>query len=262
MKLSDIQNEGIGDSLKTAGRQAAGLAGKYAGALGTIAKDSITQTGSAMAASPGVLATGFARAVGFDASQEGIGTVQKGIARQKFIGTFVSRLQGFLASTEEAYKDDIALIQKQLAQQAQQQAQQGAPVQESYNYSIKLKVYLKEAQEVENFIKQYGQSIEQAIINYMSGNIGNLKSKIQSVSQQIAQMIVNEKNPVYLIQQLAEEIFDQYYDNERQNFVQSHPAADIPLSADGQQVLSALEKLNKKEQQIVIQKLKQGGNLF
>jgi uncharacterized protein YcfJ len=253
MKLSEIQTEGIGDSLKIAGKAAGALAGDFVSSVG--------QSGRAMASSPGVLATGFARAVGFDASQGGIGTVQKGIARQQFIGTFVSKLQGFIASTSEAFKDDIALIQKQLAQQQQAQ-QQGAPVQESYNYSIKLKVYLKEAQEVENFIKQYGSTIEQAITSYMSGNLGNLKSRVQAISQQIAQMIVSGKNPVYLIQQLAEEIFDQYYSQQRQEFVQSHPAADIPLSSDGQQVLAALEKLNKKEQNIVIQKLKQGGKLF
>jgi len=250
MKLSDIQNEGLGDSLKTAGRAAAGLAGQVASSVG-----------GKVASTAGTLASGFGRAVGFDASQNWAAKHQQGMAKQKFIGTFVSKIQGFLASTEEAFKDDIALIQKQLAQQQQAQ-QQGAPVQESYDYSTKLKVFLKEAQEVENFIKQYGQNIEQAITSYMSGDVGNLKSKVQSVSQQIAQMIVNKQNPVYLIQELAGEFFDQYYSSQRQNFVQSHPAADIPLSSDGEQVLAALKKLSKKEQDIVVQKLKQGGNLF
>lgn len=249
MKLNDIHNEGIGDSLKTAGRAVAGLADKVGTAVGSVAPTA------------GILGTAFTRAIGFDASQGGAGSVQKGIARQKFIGTFVSKIQGFLASTEEAFKDDIVLIQKQLAQQQAQQ-QQGAPVQESYDYSTKLKVYLKEAQEVENFIKQYGQTIEQAITSYMSGNVGNLKSRVQSVSQQIAQMIISEKNPVYLIQELAGEFFDQYYSQNRQQFVQSHPSADIPLSSDGQQVLAALQKLTKKEQDIVVQKLKSGGNLL
>jgi hypothetical protein len=253
MKLSEIQNEGkIGDSLKIAGQAATGLAGDVKSAVG--------QTGKAIASAPGVLATGFARAIGFDQAQSGIGTVQKGIARQQFIGTFVSKIQGFLASTSEAYKDDIALLQKQIAQQ--QQAQQGAPVQESYDYSAKLKVYLKEGQEVENFIKQYGSTIEQAMISYMSGQVGNLGDAIKSTSMQIAQMILAKQNPVNLITNLGAQLFDQYYADNRNDFLQSHPAADSPLSPEGEQVLKALKGLRQTEQDIVIQKLKQGGNLF
>ena len=153
MKLSEIQNEGIGDSLKIAGKAAYGLAGDVLSSVG--------KTKDAVASSPGVLATGFLRAVGLDSSLGVTANAQKGVAKQKFVGTFVNKVQGFLASTQEAYKDDIALIQKQLAQQQAQQVQQGAPVKESFDYSTKLKVYLKEAQEVENFIKQYGQTIEQ-----------------------------------------------------------------------------------------------------
>jgi hypothetical protein len=253
MKLNDIQNEGIGDSLKTAGRAAAGLSGQVASAVG-----------GKLASAGGVLASGFGRAVGFDASQNWAANHQKGMARQKFIGTFVSKIQGFLASTEEAYKDDIALIQKKQAEaRAAQQAQaQGQPVKESFDYQMKLRVALKEDQEVDNFIKQYAGTIEQAITSYMSGNLGNLATTVKSTSQQIAQMILNKQNPVNLIQQLGGQIFDHYYSTQRKDFVQSHPAADIPLSSDGEQVLAALKKLNKKEQDIVIQKLKQGGNLF
>jgi hypothetical protein len=259
MKLSDIQNEGkVGDSLKIAGQAATGLAGDVKSAVGNFGKE----TGRAMASAPGVLATGFARAIGFDRAQSGIGTVQKGIARQKFIGTFVSKIQGFLASTEEAYKDDIALLQKQIQQAQQQKAQQGAPVQESFDYATKLKVYLREAQEVENFVQQYAATIEQAITNYMSGQVGNLGGTIKSTSMQIAQMIVTKQNPINLIKNLGAQLFDQYYAANRQEFVQSHPAADTPLSPEGEQVLKALKGLRKTEQDVVIQKLKQGGNLF
>jgi hypothetical protein len=251
MKLNDIQNEGIGDSLKTAGRAAAGLSGQVASAVG-----------GKLASTAGTLASGFGRAVGFDASQNWAANHQKGMARQKFIGTFVSKIQGFLASTEEAYKDDIALIQKKQAQAAQQAQAQGQPVKETFDYAMKLKVFLKEDQEIDNFIQQYAASIEQAITSYMSGNLGNLGTAVKNTSQQIAQMILKKQNPVNLIQQLGGQIFDQYYNTERQNFVKSHPAADIPLSSDGEQVLAALKKLTKKEQDIVIQKLKQGGNLF
>lgn len=252
MKLSDIQNEGIGDSLKVAGRAAAGLAGDFVSSVGN--------TKSTMATAPGVLATGFLRAVGSDASQGFAAKAQKGVARQKFIGTFVNKMQGFLASTQEAYKDDIALIQKQLAQQQAQQ--QSAPTQESFNYSMKLKVYLKEAQEVENFIKQYSATVEQAINSYMSGQVGNLADAIKSTSLQIAQLVLSKKNPVNLLQNLGGQLFDQYYSSERQRFVQSHPSADLPLSPEGQQVLISLKNLTDKEQDIVIQKLKQGGNLL
>lgn len=244
MKLSDVQNEGIGDSLKTAGRMATGLAGKVGSTIGTVG-------------------TAFGRAVGFDASQGWAADTQKGIARQKFIGTFVSKIQGFLASTEEAFKDDIALIQKKKAEEkARQQQAQGQPVQESFDYKMKFKIALKEDQDIDNFVQKYAGTIEQAIISYMSGNVGNLGTTIKNTSQQIAQMILNQQNPVNLIQQLGGQIFDQYYSGQRQQFVQSHSAADIPLSSDGEQVLAALKKLSKKEQEIVIQKLKQGGNLF
>ena len=97
MKLNDIQNEGLGDSLKTAGAVAKGLAGKAKTAIGKVASEPFGPSNKL-----GILGTAFGRAVGFDASQGWAGNAQKGIAKQKFIGTFVQKMIGFISSTEEA----------------------------------------------------------------------------------------------------------------------------------------------------------------
>jgi hypothetical protein len=71
-----------------------------------------------------------------------------------------------------------------------------------------------------------------------------------------------KQNPVNLITNLGAQLFDQYYAENRNDFLQSHPAADSPLSPEGEQVLKALKSLRRTEQDVVLQKLKQGGNLF
>ena len=268
MKLNDL-DEGIGDSLKTAGRATTGLLGKGLGAV----------AGSA-GKTAGTLGTAFARAVGFDASQGVAAKAQKSMARQQFIGTFVQKMSGFIASTAEAVKDDINLIIKQeQQQQAQQQAaQRGLPTtsaggiivpgatsarpKESIDFDLMLKIVLKESQATDQFIEKYANTIENAIKGYMSNQVGTMGPQITNSSKQIAQAIVSEQNYISVLEDLGAAIFDQYYNNERQEFTQTHRAADIPLSSDGQQVLTALQQLDKKEQQIVMDKLKQGGNLF
>jgi len=181
-------------------------------------------------------------------------------------------------------KDDLLKIQQQqIIQRAQQQAKaQGQPPpnpsqiivpktyqpprQESINFDLMLKIVLKEdatdPQAAQRFIQQYASTIEQGIISYMSGQVGNLGPQVKNSSVQIAQKISMGEDYVSILEDLGSAIFDQYYSSQRQSFVQSHPAADTPLSSDGQQVLAALQKLDKKEQEIVMQKLKQGGNLF
>ena len=173
MKLNEL-DEGIGDSLKTAGRATAGLLGRGLGAV----------AGSA-GQTAGTLGTAFARAIGFDASQGEVGTVQKSIAKQKFVGTFMQKMIGFISSTSEAVKDDLLKIQQQQAvQQAQQQAQQQglpppAPGQiilpqtyrarpkESIDFEHLYKRILNEDQATDQLIQQYASTIEKGIQSYM-----------------------------------------------------------------------------------------------
>lgn len=268
MKLNDIQTEGIGDSLKTAGRAISGVAGKVGQTIGSVAPTA------------GMLGTAFARSIGFDASQSEVGSVQKGIAKKQFVGNFVQKMLGFISSTQEAVKDDInAIIKQEQQKQAQQQAaQRGMPTtspggiimpgatsarpQESIDFDNMLKIVLKESQATDQFIAQYAGVIENAIKTYLGNVVGNLGPQIKNSSNQIAQLIIAEKNYVGILEDLGSAIFDQYYTSQRTNFTQTHPAADIPLSSDAEQVLAALKKLNKKEQQVILQKLEKGGNLF
>jgi hypothetical protein len=268
MKLNDL-DEGIGDSLKTAGRATAGLLGRGLGAV----------AGSA-GQTAGTLGTAFARAIGFDASQGEVGTVQKSIAKQKFVGTFMQKMIGFISSTSEAVKDDLLKIQQQQAQQqaAQQAQQQGQPIpppgqiivpqtyrarpKESIDFERLYTRIINEDQATDQLIQQYASTIEKGIQSYMSGNLGNLVGQVKSVSQTIAQKIANGENYSPDLENLGSAIFDQYYSSERSKFTQTHSAADIPLSSDGEQVLAALRNLSNKEQQVVMQKLEKGGNLF
>ena len=113
MKLTDIQNEGIGDSLKTAGQAVSSLTGKGYSALGSGIKAAGSTVGK-YAPTLGVLGTAFGRAVGFDASQGWAGKAQQGIAKQQFIGNFVQKMRGFITSTEESVKDDLLKIRNSL----------------------------------------------------------------------------------------------------------------------------------------------------
>jgi hypothetical protein len=255
MKLNDL-HEGIGDSLKAADSAVMGLAGKAGQAIGSFAPTA------------GVLGSAFARAIGFDGSQPEVGGVQRGIAKKQFVGTFVQKISGFISATQESVKDDITAIIKQEQQQAQQaqaqqaQAQQAGMQRESNEYNLLFKIALKESQQTDQFINRYAGVIENSIKTYLGNQIGSLGPQVSNASKQIAQLVVQEKNYLGILEDLGSAVFDQFYSTKRNEFTQSHPAADTPLSSDGEQVLAALKRLSKQEQQIVIQKLEKGGNLF
>lgn len=253
MKLSDIQNEGIGDSLKNALSAGKGMAGRFADAT----------------------TTAFGTAIGMDASRPSALKTQQNLAKSKFIGTFVSKMKGFISSTEEAIKDDVVTLQAQQARQqaAQQAQQQGQPApapgsiivpqtyrarpSESVNFELMFKRVLKEDQISDQYTQQYAQRIEQAITSYMSGNVGNLGEQIKDTSMKIAQNVMAKKDYSELLRELGGAIFDSYFSQQRGNYVKSRPAANIPLSPEAQQVLANLKTLEPDEQQVVIQKLNQ-----
>jgi hypothetical protein len=253
MKRNNIQNEGIGDSLKNAASAGLGMAGRFADAT----------------------STAFGTAIGMDASRPSALKTQQNLAKNNFVGKFVAKMQGFISSTEEAIKDDIVLLQKQKAiQQAQQQAQQqGQPVpspgqivvpqtyrtrtSESVDFEKMFKKFLKEDQISDDYTQQYASRIEQAITSYMSGNVGNLGSQIKNASMQIAQSVLSNKDYSQVLKKLGEQIFDSYYSEQRGQYVRSKPASNLPLSPAAQQVLALMKKLEPEEQDNVIQKLKQ-----
>jgi hypothetical protein len=253
MKLSEIQNEGIGDSLKNAASAVGGMAGRFADAT----------------------STAFGTAIGMDASRPNALKTQQNLAKNKFIGTFVSKMKGFISATQEAIKDDVVKLQAQQAQQqaAQQAQQQGQPApapgsliipqtyrarpKESIDFDLMFKKVLREDQISDQYTQQYAYRIEQAINSYMSGNVGNLGGQIKDTSMKIAQSVMAKKDYSELLRNLGGAIFDSYYGQERGDFVKSKPAANIPLSPEAQQVLANMKTLEPEEQQAVIQKLNQ-----
>lgn len=253
MRLSDIDksvNEGIGQWSMNAAK---------AGARG------IANFGKA-------LPTAFGTAIGMDASRPAALKTQQSIAKSNFVGKFVQKMSGFIASTGEGIKDDVTKMQQQAqaqqtqASQAQAQQSQFAPrpvqlystrPKESIDFELMLNRVLNEDQATDQYIQQYAATIKQAITGYMSGNLGNLTGQVESASQQIAQNAVAKKDYSQILNNLGEAIFDSYYSQQRNQYVQSKPAANIPLSPTAQQVLTSMKKLEPEEQEAVIQKLKQ-----
>jgi len=244
------------------------------GSVGDWVKSKATGTGDKMWSMARAVPAAVGSALGMDPNRPGVEKAKSRMARANFAKVFSQKMSGMLRS-------QIADIQKQMAaaqaadpaapaapaattaqptaprQSFKQKMQaRGTPVRkESLDYKLRVALNEDEAQAAE-FRQKMINWLTTTVTNYMGGvDLSAINGDITQLCTTAFDSAVAGKYDNSFLD-LGGKLFDQYNNDVHQQVQTTNPVYNVSLTPNGTQAMQTLEKLPKKERDIIFQKLK------